>query len=164
MIDSLRVAVERGLETDCQALADYIQAVVDGFSNAKEASRGLKHAMALLTPNHFPVILIPGVTGSGGRSINDKAAGSGFQRQYQDENPNADQIHHFAAFFQIGYTYGPITGVEAAVYWEALEGTLGNTGDILLGSAAALIGAQVHANELSPSDVADLVRNDLCRH
>ena len=93
--------------------------------------------------------VIPGISGNQNyQALNSNGATSGFKLQYQDQIANADQVHHFAAFFQLGFTYGSGVGMKAATWWERLEGTAGNTGDINLGRIAATIGANVRAGVL----------------
>jgi RHS repeat-associated protein len=167
MLDILRTLVRQRTETDCDALADYVEAVGQSLENtpARQAQQQIKVALVALTPNQFPVPLIPGVSGNNAyRALNPGNIASGFLPQFQDQIPNADQAHHFAAFFQIGFTYGAGTGAAAATWWERLEGTPGNAGDIALGAAAAQIGANVAAGTLAVNQVGAEIRNDLCRH
>jgi RHS repeat-associated protein len=160
----LAKAVKAGLETDCQALAGFIQSVADSLEGSSAAAKLLKVAVSLLTPNQFPVPLIPGVSGNPGYvAINNGSSPSGFQSQFQDQIPNADQVHHFAAFFQLGFTYGASAGASAASWWEKLEGTAGNVGDIKLGTTAALIGSYVASGVLPVDQVADTIRENLCK-
>ena len=164
MVSNLRNAVTSHLETDCQALADYIAAVAEPLEGSKTASQQLKTALQVLTPNQFPVPLIPGISGNAGYvAINPGNTASGFASQYQDQIPNADQIHHFAAFFQLGFVYGAGVGSSAASWWEKLEGTSGNVGDINLGTVASLIGAYVASGVLPVGEVADTIRGLLCK-
>lgn len=164
MIKSLRRAVAAGLETDCQALVDYIQAVATPLEGSNSAARQLKGAIAQLTPNQFPLGLIPGVSGTVGyTAINPNTVISGFKAEYQDQDPMADQVHHFAAFFQLGFTYGADMGSSAASWWEKLEGTSGNTGDINLGTVAARIGAYVASGVLPAGEVASTIKENLCK-
>src|SRR5260370_41996830 len=113
-----------------------------------------KFAIRLLTPNQFPVPLIPGVTGNPNyQALNIGSSPSGFQSQFQDQIPNADQAHHFAAFFQLGFVYGGDVAGSAASWWEKLEGTAGNTCDINFGKAAGVIGPYFASALLRVSDV-----------
>ena len=163
-IKLLARGVKTGLETDCQALADFIQAVTDPLEGSKSAPQQLKAAISALTPNQFPVPLIPGVTGNAGYvALNNGSSPSGFSSQFQDQIPNADQAHHFAAFFQLGFVYGASVSASAASWWEKLEGTAGNVGDINLGSVASLIGSYVASGVLPVDEVADAVRQALCK-
>ena len=167
MISNLRGLVKSGAETDCDALADYIDGVAEGLQFTKSAAQaqGLKAAMVLLTPNQFPIPLIPGVGGNSGyQALNSGSSPSGFQSQFQDQIPNADQAHHFAAFFQLGFVYGGDVATSAASWWEKLEGTAGNSGDINLGKAAGLIGAYVASGVLPVSEVGATIRDNLCNH
>jgi len=164
MISDLRSLVSRRIETDCQALAEYIGVIADSLEGQKEAPQQLKTAIAALTPNQFPVALIPGVGGNSNYvALNNGSVPSGFQSQYQDQIPNADQAHHFSAFFQLGFVYGASVGASAATWYERLEGTAGNTGDIMLGMVASQIGAYVRSGVLPVSEVAATVRDSLCK-
>ena len=165
MISTLRRFVTTGVESDCDALADYVDGVAEGLQNSKTAAKDLKRAISLLTPNQFPVPLIPGVTGNPVYvALNPNGAASGFQGQYQDQIQNADQVHHFAAFFQLGFVYGGDVATSTASWWEKLEGTAGNAGDINLGAAAGLIGSYVASGVLPVADVGTTIRENICRH
>jgi RHS repeat-associated protein len=165
VIKQLASSVKAGKESDCDALADYIDAVAESLDGQKSAAEQLKSATALLMPNQFPVYLIPGVNGNSNyQALNPNVAPSGFQSQFQDQDPNADQAHHFAAFFQLGFVYGASVGASAASWWEKLEGTPGNAGDINLGTAAALMGSYVASGVLPVSEVGSAIRENLCSH
>jgi RHS repeat-associated protein len=124
---TLQQLVDNGNSSDCDALADFANFASDLAPDA----RSFEMAFGVLTPSQFPVTLIPGVsTSAGDVRLNRNGSPSGFAPQYQDEIPNADQAHHFAAFFQLGYMYGSMVGSIAATWWEKLEGTAGNIGDI----------------------------------
>ena len=165
MISTLSQLVKKGVETDCDALADYVDAVAEGLQDTKNAAQQLKAALGLLTPNQFPVPLIPGVNGNGAyMAINDGSSPSGFQTQFQDQIPNADQVHHFAAFFQLGFVYGGDVATSAASWWEKLEGTAGNVGDVNLGAAAGRIGSYVASGVLPVGEVASAIRENICNH
>jgi len=164
----LQNAVKNRQESDCQALADFADAAAQGGATAQQ----FKADLAILTPNQFPVYLIPGVQGSGGMNLtilNNVGATSGFATAFQDgygtsAGPNnQDQAHHFAAFFQLGFSYGPGVGAAAADWWEKLEGTAGNLGDIALGTVAAALGADVEAGVLKPSDIGGIIRQAICK-
>jgi hypothetical protein len=128
------------------------------------AAKAIDNAVSVLTPNQFPIYLIPGVNGNSGYvAFNNGTSPSGFQSQFQDQVPNADQVHHFAAFFQLGFTYGASVGASAAFWWEELEGTAGNAGDINLGTAAATLGSYVASGFLPVSELASTARQVLCK-
>jgi hypothetical protein len=164
LIKSLQQLVKRGLETDCEALADYVDQVAQGLEGSQGAAQQLKASLVQLTPNQFPVYLIPGLGGNSAyTALNANQSPSGFQTQFQDQIPNADQAHHFAAFFQLGFVYGAGTGALAATWWERLEGTAGNVGDINLGTVAARMGAYLASGVLPVNQVADTIRENLCK-
>ena len=121
-----------------------------------------------MTPNQFPVTVIPGVTGSSNPTLtylgNNSGQPSGFLSQYQDQVQGQDQGHHFAAFFQLGFYYGAGVGSSAASWYEQLEGTPGNTGDINLGQQAATLGAAVANGSIQPSQVSGWTLQNLCQH
>jgi hypothetical protein len=94
--------------------------------------------------------------------LNSTQAPSGFRSQYQDQIPNADQAHHFAAFFQLGFVNGADIGSWLAKVYEQGERTPDNSGDINLGRVAAQMGAAVAAGDLDPSDLASAILNTLC--
>ena len=164
LLAQLKLAVAKRRETDCNALADYLDDVGGALQGQVNSLDRLKTALALLTPDQFPVPLIPFVNGNAGAPIlNPGVAPSGFAPEFQDQIPNADQAHHFAAFFQLGFAYGSTIAGAAASWWEQLEGTPGNSGDIMLGQAAALMGAAVGAGLLPVQDVGETVRATLCQ-
>ena len=164
LIKSLQSAVKSGKESDCDALADYVDDVAANLQGSSSAQQ-IKGAISLLTPNQFPVYLIPGVSGNGQyQALNPNGATSGFQGQYQDQILNADQAHHFAAFFQIGFTYGADAGASAASLWEKLEGTSNNVGDVNLGVVASRIGSYVASGVLPVDELGQTIRDSLCNH
>jgi hypothetical protein len=164
LISGLQSRVKNGSETDCNALTDYLNFVGGPLEGDSSAAAQIKAALSLLTPNQFPVNMIPGISGNQNyQALNPNGATSGFKLQYQDEIANADQVHHFAAFFQLGFTYGNSVGMRAATWWEKLEGTAGNTGDINLGRIAATIGANVRAGVLPVYQLGQAVRESLCK-
>jgi len=61
---------------------------------------------------------------------------SGFLPMYRDKDKGgkADQAHHFAAYFQLGYNTNAAVGVLAAIVRD-----LDNPGDITLGNKAVAI-------------------------
>ncbi|HTA70437.1 MAG TPA: RHS repeat-associated core domain-containing protein [Bryobacteraceae bacterium] len=160
----LKRGVASGQETDCQAMADFASAAA-----GQDSAAGLVVAdFQVLTPNQTPIWAVPGVQGQSGNNLvilgNNPGQTSGFQSQYQDSIfPNQDQTHHFAAFLQLGYSYG-ILAVPVANLWELLEGTPGNVGDIALGQAAVKAGAMLANGTLKPSDLADWIRQNICQH
>ncbi len=164
VLDNLRRLVKEGVETDCKALADYLDAVAERLEGSKTGPKAIKVALAALTPNQFPVPFIPDVTGNNNyKALNDGSVASGFAAQFQDQIPTADQAHHFAAFFQLGFAYGADAAAKAAEWWEKLEGTPGNTGDINLGKTAALMGAYVVSGVLPIDQLGETIRSFLCK-
>ena len=162
LISMLQGKVKSGAESDCDALADYVDDVAANLSGSGGPAQ-LVASLALLTPNQFPVYLIPGISrNSAYVPLNPNQSPSGFQTQFQDQLPNADQAHHFAAFFQLGFAYGAAVAGTAATWWEKLEGTSGNTGDINLGMAASLIGSYVKSGVLPIDQVGQTIRETIC--
>ena len=162
-ISWLASKVRSGAESDCNALADYADFVAGGEYSG-DIRNEMKSAFALLTPSQFPVYLIPGISGNSTyQALNASQATSGFQSQFQDQIPNADQAHHFSAFFQLGFSYGDGVAATAATWWEKLEGTSANVGDVNLGQAAARIGAYVASGVLPASQVGQTIRENLCK-
>jgi hypothetical protein len=165
LLRELTALVTTGKESDCDALAEYIDDVAYGQDSNRSAPMLLKQALGLLTPKQIPVDIIPGIlTNAGYKPLNPNQSPSGFQSQCQDQIPNTDQAHHFAGFFQLGFTYGLDVGTSAATWWEKLEWTPGNTGDINLGAAAARIGAYVASGVLPVNEVGQTIRDNLCQH
>lgn len=157
--------------TDCQALANYVQTVADHLQNSKGVSVQLqmKAALQLLTPSQFPMGALYVISGGavsgyvGYKALNQGNIPSGFSASYQDQIPNADQAHHFAAFFQLGFALGANVASAAASWWEKLERTPGNAGDIRLGQAAAQMGAYVRSGVLPVGWLAQTIKSSLCK-
>ena len=157
--------VKNGKESDCDALAEYIDDVAYGQQSNPSAPKLIKQALAQLTPNQFPVNIAPGIgTIPAYTALNPNQSPSGFQSQFQDPILNADQADYFAAFFQLGIAYGASVGNAAASWWEKLEGTSGNTGDINLGVVASRIGSYVASEVLPIDEIGQTIRDTLCNH
>jgi hypothetical protein len=154
-----RLLLPSGRLTDCQALA----AFADEFGN-QSASQLVDYFKAL-TPSQFPTELLPGVKGtSGDVRLNQNMSATGFAAQYQDEQPNTDQAHHFAAFLQVGFVYGSAAGDLLAHAWEIMEGTPFNTHDMNLGEMAASFGAALKSGLIQAGQLGDEIRKKLCQH
>ena len=154
-----------GQISDCEGLAEFA-----GVAAAQDGSNILSFEsdFQVLTPNSTAVQAVPGVSGQSGNQLvylgNNYGQASGFQTQYQDSiSPSQDQGHHFAAFLQIGYWYGATVGSWAAVAYENLEGTSNNTGDMNLGAKAAQLGAGLSSGAIKPGQVADWIRQNICK-
>ena len=135
----------------------------------------MKAAVAQLTPSQFPTNVMNAVgvmqANSNYVALNTSDSASGFQSQYQDSiDPNADQAHHFSAFFQLGYAAAKagwsLTGIAqaAAGWWEKAEGTPNNTGDINLGQAAARMGAYLATGVLPVDQLAPTIQQNICKN
>ena len=159
---------------DCQGLASYVATIADPLSylDPATAAKKLDTAMVILTPSldvsGVRVPLPPSVSStssSGGLvNFNDYSQPNGYLPEYQDgfgsganssQISTADQGHHFAAFFQLGFVYGASVGASSASFLEMLQGSASNQGDINLGIVAARIGDYVHRGILSVDQVAD---------
>ena len=154
-----------GQISDCEGLAEFA-----GVAAAQDGSNILlfESDFQVLTPNSTAVQAVPGVSGQSGNQLvylgNNYGQASGFQTQYQDSiSPSQDQGHHFAAFLQIGYWYEATVGSWAAVAYENLEGTSNNTGDMNLGAKAAQLGAGLSSGAIKPGQVADWIRQNICK-
>ena len=168
-ITYLKAAIDNDVETDCQALADYIQAVTEPLEGNPRAPSALRGALILLTPisnSRFagPLQGSLGVIGAVGAPVlNAIPKPSGFRIEYQDSTGLVDQAHHFAAFFQLGFSRGAAVGADIAYYWETLfDKTPSNQGDVNLGTVASRLGAYVASGVLPASEVAATIREDLC--
>jgi hypothetical protein len=159
---SLAFAVKQGA-SDCEALADFADLAAIGTTRDQFVNNfGLfvpSNDVSVQNANNLgfhiagvttPVILLPAGTGS-----------SGYAPMFQEKlDPvNIDQTHHFAAYFELGYSAGYEIAVGAAIQHDISPL---NTGDIFLGMAAANIGAAVRGGEVRPSDVGSLIRK-LCK-
>jgi len=84
---------------------------------------------------------------------------SGFKSEYQDsQHPNDDQVHHFAAYFQVGFIAGASEG-EIAAYLSDWN----NPGDINLGIRAAELGHALKMGALRVLDIGRKIRDELCK-
>lgn len=166
--------VEKGKLTDCQGLAYFANALVEQQLGNRENGTGSSFfnvdkfvkGFATFTPNQTgaEALLVSTISPTMYRAMLPQGKTSGFAKQYQDSNPNADQTHHFAAFLQIGYSFGSAAGSSIAKLYERLEGTPGNAGDIALGSIAAQIGSELGNGSLLPENLGERINNDLCKH
>jgi hypothetical protein len=158
--------VKQGSMTDCQALASFATSMATLFSDNTDFVNTFGVFVPLKDPsvqyanshgitmaaNTKPVIMLPAGTGA-----------SGFDPKYQEsiDKVNVDQVHHFAAFFELGYSARFLGGAAAAIYKDISPY---NPGDINLGIAAANLGAELGAGLISKSSIADSIRNTLCKH
>ena len=112
------------------------------YNEAKQKWGFLLGANTIIGGISNPVVMLQGMPG----------ATSGFAAGYQDSinRTNPDQVHHFAAYFQLGYSAGGLFGSAVALYHDLSPP---NPGDILLGTVAAQMGADVRSGKLSMFDV-----------
>ena len=105
--------------------------------------------------------------GGTGRTINSSSpftGGNGFRKEYKDSGtnadpliagPQADQTHHFAAYFSIGIN----DVVFAAFYGIATDD---NQGDVNLSRAAYRMGTQLRERPFSLRNIGVLIRRTIC--
>lgn len=94
---------------------------------------------------------------SGNVNLNQSSSPGGFAKKYQEDgDPTADQAHHFAFYFQLGYKAGAL---EASAVGVILDFT--NAGDRELAGAAAAIG-QALKNSQDVDSVSAAIR-ELCK-
>jgi RHS repeat-associated protein len=150
--------------SDCDALVDFGRYAMD-----LAQGHGLDefvNAFGFLTPSDSMRGLntVAGAVGirsaHGDTRLNRTSQPSGFAAQFRDELPGADQAHHFALFFQLGYRGGALEGAVIARVWEVINGTPGNSGDIRLGETAAVIGNALRLHK-NPS-MANMQIQELC--
>lgn len=172
----LQTAFRRGT-SDCEALADFADAMADGSRDDAQFVRDF----GVLTPNSTAT-QIPGA----GIAWNTRPVAlntgqaSGFGADYQNTLPddkrtgwNGDQAHHFAAFFQFGYVHSSRTlgGTSLAdvasftlEYFQGLDSGVMNLGDVRLGERAGQIGADLMNGRITRGQVGMEIRSTLCRH
>jgi hypothetical protein len=144
--------VKAGRMTDCQALAGFAAIAgiyADGDAGAFVSAFGnLFYDSAIpQTLHHWGVHGLAG--GAGGSELNfqgprsdGKFPASGFQPAYRDgNNEDADQGHHFAFYFMVGFRIGQPFGSLGALAFD-----LNNPGDVILGNRAASIGNALRNN------------------
>jgi RHS repeat-associated protein len=141
-------SVSRGDLSDCAGLALFAQgaAYTMGF-NGDQMSGGFVAQFGVFVPANHLLVKAANSLDVSIASVTDyqlftPKGGSGFASKYRDNDQFADQVHHFAAFFQFGYQMGALWGSVAAGISDSLPY---NSGDIALGRAAAAIGADLRA-------------------
>jgi hypothetical protein len=160
-------AVSQGYVSDCNALADFAQNLVQTGASAST----LVQDFGVLTPSAGLTGFVPGISSTSNPVQLNTGQSSGFLSQYQNtlpDNPatgwNGDQAHHFAAFFQFGYVYsllgfGPGAIASFALeYAEGLDSGIMNLGDVNLGDAAVQIGEDLASGKISTADVAGRIK------
>jgi hypothetical protein len=133
--------VAAGTLTDCQGLAAFASTMASISQNSSE----MIESFGVLTPMQFASRIGAVASNSQAVFLNTGQA-SGYAPAYQNSTPdggygdpswNGDQGHHFAAFFQFGYLYGPVAGAAAVDIFEGAEALLNggplNQGDVNLG-------------------------------
>jgi hypothetical protein len=154
--------VQRGVLTDCEALALFARGSVNasgGDMLAFVQSFGVfvpsSHTMLKLASfanYHIESTSSPEYLAPGGGD-------SGFREGYQDIVGWEDQSHHFAAYFQFGYQAGSTIATLAAYITEQNPW---NRADIALGIFAAELGAQLSSGKLTMSDIGNRI-SSLCK-
>jgi hypothetical protein len=160
--------VKSGAMTDCEGLAAFTGTV----ATISRSTSDFIQSFGVLIPQ-------TAAGSSAGIPWNSKAVllntgqSSGFDPLYQnspDDTPgwNGDQGHHFAAFLAYGYLHSS-TAEIAAIGYEIAQGLFSwssgtNFGDIMLGVAAAQMGADLASGKIKPSDLPSLINNELCKH
>jgi len=167
---------EGNIAHECEALAQFAEMTWEDM--AADSSRTADQWVAgfgVLTPTTgavrrandagIPIASVPNASG-----LNNDERPSGFAPAYRDgeaKNPEtADQSHHFAAFFQMGY-HSPVLANLAAI---AIDIRAMNTGDILLGMHAGSLGQHVRNwatsrdgnRGLPPGGLGNMIRMTVC--
>jgi RHS repeat-associated protein len=152
--------------TDCQALAGFAQDLSDNSLNNAQFVNAFRNFVPAADPsvvqaNAFGVPI--GGVGKDDQVIMLLQGGtSGFVSSYQEmlDPKNQDQVHHFAAFFQLGYQAGSLSGAIAAFIKDLYPL---NPGDINLGIAASALGAELRQGLISQQDVSTQIANGFCK-
>jgi RHS repeat-associated protein len=155
--------VADGTMTDCAALASYA-----GFVDTFVDEHLRVDAFKPFLPKSF-----------GGDGTRLEGRVSGYRDQYIDVvDPNGDQAHHFAFFFNFGARLGPNNDFEAvanlltvAAVGLEIRGWFGsfrktwkfNTPDVNLGMAAGMFGYEAARAGNNQSQVAYMIRENLCK-
>jgi hypothetical protein len=153
--------------TDCDALADFVNALSYGA-----APWDLDVLMGMMVPQDKRTNAL-GIA-SNPDSVLFQSDNSGFLPQFPNTpGDTSDQAHHFAAFFQLGFSWGNKLGSAFATVFESAEATINwfkglgfdvNQGDINLGAAAAKMGDLVARGKMKPTEVSSAIRSSLCAH
>jgi RHS repeat-associated protein len=169
----VRNAIALGRLNQCEGLANYSDAAAQILGTGS----GVDTAMAFLTPNSAPGQSLLGVQAAG-KGLGTEGSASGFSSEYQNtypDNPitgwNGDQTHHFAGFFQLGFSHpeGAVLSFSAA--FEAAESLFHtltghpesvNWGDIRLGGAAGQIAQGMANGSLAPGQIGAAIRSQVC--
>ncbi len=156
---------------ECETLAAFLEEVAEAMP---WNSSGFVSSLVAITPQSgtpgwlfsFGRVSYTTATGAqfgGGKDSPDNGYKIHFKDSYGADEPlfgnNADQSHHFAAFFQLGWSRGSMVGSMAGFAFG--PNTLG---DGNLAYFAATLGATLRAGKIKPNDVAGIVMRELCEH
>ncbi|MCX6621224.1 MAG: hypothetical protein NTY38_09115, partial [Acidobacteria bacterium] len=161
----LQGAVAKGDLSDCQALAMYANAVAltDNDHGNRLPYSFVDHFGVFVQADNSAVSLATSMgvhiaSTNGAYEFKPKGL-SGFAEMYRDgASGGFDQVHHFAAFFQLGFEVGQLLGTAGSIAHDLID----NFGDVNLGNAAVKMGADLAAGRLAPIDVSNSIQN-LCR-
>jgi hypothetical protein len=163
--DKLHQEFQKGNISDCEALTAFASqtAASLNFQGENIASYFVQEFGVFVPATHLAVQAAQAVgiaiAATSDFITFDPVSGSGFQPQYvnDDGSPAVDQIHHFAAFFQLGYRVGADAGNLAAIFSD-----IGNPGDQFLALRAVGIGDRLRRGELTRDGVAGEI-SQLCK-
>jgi hypothetical protein len=152
--------IAKGKYSSCEALARFADKMAANSSGTFE----LVESFDALIPSGSSADNL----GLGGDGVL-LGTGTGYSQQYQEGYGSAtgpvvgaNQSHHFAMFFKLGFLSGFGPGAAANLR-EIIERTSDNRGDINLGLQAAAMGASLRPEGgLKPWDLADTIRENLC--
>jgi hypothetical protein len=182
LADAAARDVRGGKFTECEALARF----ADGAVRLNRFNTGTAVAyFEAITPINFSNLFASALNGMGAVNARTDAVtlggwgriqwegdqqrliderDNGFNPKFKDEassegfgGTNVDQSHHFAAFFQLGYSLGSTLGEWGARLLDPL-----NDGDANLGRAAAAIGARLRRGEIAPAELGNVIRREIC--
>ena len=165
--EALRAEVKAGNMNDCQAMANFANEVAE--RSFGDVSRFVS-SFGILTPFSPGLGSAIGIAGSSSAvSLQVSPQTSGYASQYRNQDPagiQADQGHHFAMLFQIGYRYNEAIGTLVNTVHEVLSALRGgydvNAGDILLGNYAAQLGRSLREGRISSYEIGYRISDDLC--
>jgi RHS repeat-associated protein len=147
---------------DCEALANFASDVAaDLIAQGDITSGSFVESFGVLVSEEHPIVGIVSILGmpidstpiGAYTEIGNHGLPSGYQTQYQDNQAQQDQGHHFAAYFQFGYLYGTSLSTLGAFATD-----IANPGDIRLALAAISIGNSLSIGAITPLDVSHLIR------
>jgi RHS repeat-associated protein len=170
---ALQRLVREGVLNDCEALAQY----ADESALHHEARRiGSSTSTAFVidfgvfVPSNDRSVQLARSLGVDIFSVNghvtllqdDLGFASGYMARFRDSlNPGADQGHHFAAYFILGFQLAGLPGGDMAARIAGFLNDIRNEGDRNLAYEAVSVGADLRSGKIGVSAVAGRIRR-LC--